>query len=198
MKTESNFLYILRLAVTLLLICAVMAGILAAVNFITAPIIAEAKAEKTRQAIAAVIPYTENLEEISFTDETGMVRKVYQAIDMQALVISSFPRTGIYYAVEVTPSGFGGEITMMVGIGDDGKVLGISIISHSETPGLGAVSAAATNKGLSFREQFKGMQAGISIGDGENQIDALSSATITSKAIVDGVNAALECIKNMG
>jgi electron transport complex protein RnfG len=102
------------------------------------------------------------------------------------------------YAVEVAPSGFGGAITMMVGVSVDGKVLGISIISHAETPGLGAVSAANTDKGVSFREQFQGLIAGITIGDGENQIDALSGATITSKAIVEGVNAALECIKNLG
>ena len=197
MKTESNFKYILRLTFTLLIICAVVAGILAAVNAITAPIIAEAKAEKTRQAIAAVIPYTENLEEISFADETGMVSKVYRAIDMQALLISSSRQTGIYYAVEVTPSGFGGAITMMVGMNDDCQVLGISIISHAETPGLGAVAAQNTDKGAAFREQFVGLIEGITIGDGENQIDSLSGATISSQAIVDGVNAALECVKNL-
>lgn len=198
MKQESTVKYILRLTFTLLIICAVVAGILAAVNSITAPIIAEAKAEKTRQAIAAVIPYTENLEEISFTDESGMVRKVYRAIDLQALTVSSVLKTGVYYAVEVTPSGFGGAITMMVGMTDDCQVLGISIISHAETPGLGAVAAASTDKGAAFRDQFLGLISGITIGGGENQIDSLSGATITSQAIADGVNAALECVKNLG
>lgn len=198
MKQESTVKYILRLTFTLLLICAVVAGILAAVNSITAPIIAEAKAEKTRQAIAAVIPYTENLEEIAFTDETGMVIKVYRAVDMQALLVSSSLQSGIFYAVEVTPSGFGGAITMMVGMNDDCELLGISIISHAETPGLGAVAAAGTDKGAAFRDQFIGLIEGITIGDGENQIDALAGATISSQAIVDGVNAALNCIKNLG
>ena len=53
-------------------------------------------------------------------------------------------------------------------------------------------------KGVSFREQFKGLVNGITIGDGDNQIDALSGATITSQAVVDGVNAALRCIWQMG
>ena len=202
MKQERTVKYILRLTFTLLMICAVVAGILAAVNAITAPIIAEAKAEKTRQAIAAVIPYTENLEEISFADETGMVSKVYRAVDWNALTSSQIVTIvtvdmATYYAVEVAPSGFGGTITMMVGISGDGRVLGISIISHAETPGLGAVAAQNTDKGVAFREQFVGLIEGITIGDGENQIDSLSGATISSQAIVDGVNAALECVKNL-
>ena len=199
MKTESNFKYILRLTFTLLIICAVVAGILATVNSVTAPIIAEAKAEKTRQAIAAVIPHTENLEEIAFTDETGMVRKVYRAVDWNALTSSQMVSVDMAtcYAVEVVHSGFGGAITMMVGVSVDGKVWGISIISHAETPGLGAVAAQNTDKGVAFREQFVGLIEGITIGDGENQIDSLSGATISSQAIVDGVNAALECVKNL-
>ena len=200
MKQESTVKYILRLTFTLLIICAVVAGLLAAVNAITAPIIAEAKAEKTRQAIAAVIPYTENLEEISFADETGMVSKVYRAVDWNALTSSQIVTVDMatYYAVEVAPSGFGGTITMMVGISGDGRVLGISIISHAETPGLGAVAAQNTDKGAAFREQFVGLMAGITIGDGENQIDSLSGATISSQAIVDGVNAALACAQKLG
>lgn len=196
MKRESTVKYILRLTLTLLIICAVVAGILAAVNSVTAPIIAEAKAEKTRQAIAAVIPYTENLEEIDFTDETGMVSKVYRSVNMQEMVVSSSvpSHAGIYYAVEVAPSGFGGAITMMVGINHYGKVTGISIISHAETPGLGAVAAAENDKGVSFREQFIGLISGIIIGEGDNQIDALAGATVTSQAIADGVNAALDCV----
>jgi Na+-translocating ferredoxin:NAD+ oxidoreductase RnfG subunit len=51
---------------------------------------------------------------------------------------------------------------------------------------------------VSFREQFVGLISGITIGDGENQIDSLSGATISSQAIVDGVNAALDCVKNLG
>ena len=200
MKQESTVKYILRLTFTLLIICAVVAGLLAAVNAITAPIIAEAKAEKTRQAIAAVIPYTENLEEISFADETGMVSKVYRAVDWNALTSSQIVTVDMatYYAVEVAPSGFGGTITMMVGISGDGRVLGISIISHAETPGLGAVAAQNTDKGAAFRNQFIGLISGITIGSGENQIDALSGATISSQAIVDGVNAALACAQKLG
>ena len=182
MKQESTVKYILRLTFTLLLICAVVAGILAAVNAVTAPIIAASKAAKTQAAIEAVLPG--GGMETEFSDETGLVTKAY------------IGKNG--YAVQVAPSGFGGAITMMVGVDFDGKVLGISIISHAETPGLGAVAAQNTDKGVAFREQFVGLISGITIGDGDNQIDSLSGATISSQAIVDGVNAALECVKNLG
>ena len=185
MKKENTALYILRLTATLLAICAVVALALAGVNAITAKKIAENKEQKTKEALQQVLPGAAVFEEISFTDASGLVTKVYQD-----------PAVG--YAVEVAPKGFGGAITMMVGVSSEGKVLGISIISHAETPGLGAVAAAGTDKGVAFREQFKGLISGITIGDGENQIAAISGATISSKAVADGVNAALECVKNMG
>ena len=159
MKSESTVKYILRLTLTLLAICAVVAGILAAVNSITAPIIAEAKEAKTQQAISAVLPGGGEKIDFAGADATGMVLEVYAS------------EAG--YAVKAAPSGFGGAITMMVGISTEGKVLGISIISHAETPGLGAVASQNTDKGVAFREQFVGLISGITIGDGENQIDSL-------------------------
>ena len=185
MKKESTVMYILRLTVTLLLICAVVALALAGVNSITKDKIAAVKAEKTAKAISAVLENGETAVEVSYAAEGNTtVTKVY--------------KNDNGYAVEVAPNGFGGAITMMVGVSTDGKVTGISIISHAETPGLGAVAAATTDKGTAFRDQFQGLVSGITIGDGENQIDALSGATISSQAIVDGVNAALACVSNMG
>ena len=183
MKKENAVLYILRLAVTLLTICAVVALALAGANAITKDLIAANKAAKTTQALAKVLPGVEGLEKMEMTGDAGIVTGLYGA--------------GNSYAVEVAPNGFGGAITMMVGI-TDGKVVGISIISHAETPGLGAVAGANTDKGVSFRDQFAGLIAGITIGDGDNQIDSLSGATISSQAIVDGVNAALDYVANLG
>lgn len=184
MKTESTVKYILRLTLTLLLICAAVAGILAAVNAVTAPIIAASKESKTQQAISAVLPGGGEKIDFAGADATGMVLEVYAS------------EAG--YAVKVAPSGFGGAITMMVGVDTEGKVLGISVISHAETPGLGAVAAQNTDKGVAFREQFVGLISGITIGGGENQVDSLSGATISSQAIVDGVNAAIACAVNLG
>ena len=176
---KSTPLYILRLALTLLVITSVVAAALAGVNAVTAPMIASITAQKTQAAIEAVLPGGgEKLE--TFKDSTGMVKTVYAS------------EAG--YAIEVTPAGFNGAITMMVGVGKDGKVLGIDIISQTETAGLGAVAAAKTSAGQNFRDSFIGLSGTLSVSD----IDAITGATITSRAVTEGVKAALACVAGLG
>jgi electron transport complex protein RnfG len=163
---------------TLLLIAAIVAAALALVNNITAPIIAQVNAQKTQQAIELVLPGGYDAEVTDYADETGLVSKVYKG------------ENG--YAVEVTPGGFDSTITMMVGVDPAGKVLGISIISHTESAGLGAVAAASNSAGQAFRDQFVGLSGSVAVGD---NIDAITNATITSRAVCDGVNAALACVR---
>ena len=182
MKKENTVLYVARLALTLLIIAAVMAAALAGVNSVTAPIIADLKAEKTQQAIELVLPG--GGDEVAFTDESGIVNTVYQG------------ENG--FAVEVAPIGFDNAITMMVGIDNNGSVLGISVISNTETAGLGAVAAASTSAGESFRGQFVGQSGSVSVSKDGGQIDALTGATITSRAVCAGVNAALAVVATMG
>jgi len=179
MKQQNVVAYVLRLTVTLLLICGVVAGVLAGVNAITVDAIAANQARKTQQALQVVLPGVTGLEEVALTGDTGSVTALYAS--------------GDNYAVQVAPVGFDGEITMMVGI-SGGKVTGISVISHTETPGLGAVSAADNAKGEAFRSQFVGGSVFV-VGE---TVDAMSGATITSKAVVSGVNAALEYVDSLG
>ena len=101
------------------------------------------------------------------------------------------------YALEVTPTGFDNTITMMVGVDFEGTVLGISIISHTESAGLGAVAAADNAAGNAFREQFIGQSGSVSVSKDGGSIDAITNATITSRAICDGVNAALACVRTL-
>ena len=177
---KETILKILKLTVTLLIICAGVAAVLAGVNALTKDKIAAIQVEKTQQAISQVLTDVSGLEQLTLSGDTGIVKSVYKADNG--------------YAVEVAPNGFDGAVTMMVGI-SDGKVTGISVISHTETPGLGAVAAANNAKGEAFRGQFVGQSGTLEIG---NQIDAMSGATITSRAVVAGVNAALEYVENLG
>ena len=183
-QNESMAMYVLRLAGTLLLICAVTAGLLAGVNSITAPIIDELNAAKTQEAISAVLPGGFDTEIADYADATGIVSKVYQGANG--------------YAVEVGPGGFDNTITMMVGIDNEGKVLGISVVNHTETAGLGAVADADTPKGIAFREQFIGASGSVSVSKDGGAIEAITGATITSRAICVGVNAALDCVAGLG
>ena len=183
MKQESTVRYVLRLALTLLAICAVVSALLAGVNAITKHHIAAIKQEKTHKALLEVQPNAIGLQKQELSGDTG--------------IVTAFYASGHNYAVEVKPAGFDGPITMMVGI-TDGKVTGIAIVSHTETPGLGAVAAADSAKGEAFRNQFLGLVSGIVVDGEENAIDSMSGATITSKAVTAGVNAALEFVANLG
>ena len=183
MKTNENIvMYVLRLALTLFIIGAVVAAVLAGVNSVTAPAIAQLQYEKTQEAIQAVLPG--GGEEIDFTDDTGLVSVVYKG------------EAG--YAVQVAPGGFDGPITMMVGIDFEGNVLGISVIKHTETAGLGAVAAAKTSAGEAFRGCFVGQSGSVAVTKDGGSVEAITGATITSRAVCDGVNAALDCIAKMG
>ena len=186
MKTESNFLYVFRLAATLLIITSLVAAALAGVNSVTAPAIAKLKAEKTQLAIEAVLPGGgEEIDRNALGFEgADLVSKVYQG------------ENG--YAIEVTPGGFDNTITMMVGVDFEGKVLGIDIISHTETAGLGAVADAQTPAGQNFRSQFVGTSDSVAVTKDGGAMDAITGATITSRAICDGVNAALACVAALG
>ena len=183
-QNESIVMYVLRLAGTLLLITAVVAAALAGVNAMTAPIIDELNAAKTQEAISAVLPGGFDTEIADYTDATGIVSKVYQGANG--------------YTVEVGPGGFDNTITMMVGIDNEGKVLGISVVSHTETAGLGAVAAAETPKGSAFRDQVAGASGAVSVTKDGGTMDAITGATITSRAICVGVNAALDCVAGLG
>ena len=182
MKTAKQ---IATLAVTLLLITAGVAAALAGVNKITAPIIENLNAEKTTKAIAAVLPDAETAEIIyEASAKEDAVQTVYAS------------ESG--YAVKVQTAGFGGTITMMVGIDKEGSVLGIDIITHAETASLGDVAASKNAKGQAFRGQFVGKTGTLAVSKDGGEIDAITSATITSRAVTNGVNTALEYIANMG
>ena len=187
MKTESTVMYIARLAITLLLITAVVAAALAGVNSITAPAIAALTAEKTQAAIETVLPGGgEEMTDLPAVDFEGaeLVSKVYEG------------EAG--YAFEVTPGGFDNTITMMVGVDQSGNVLGIDIIKHTETAGLGAVADAETPAGQGFRAQFVGSNGSVSVTKDGGALDAITGATITSRAVCAGVNAALACAAALG
>lgn len=98
----------------------------------------------------------------------------------------------IGYVVTVTAhEGYGGDIEISVGILNDGTVKGIELLSISETAGLGMKAKEAA-----FKDQFKEKQVNAfaytkSGESGDDKIDALSGATITTNAVTNGVNCAL-------
>ena len=172
-----NFKYILRLTLTLLLITAVVAGLLGLVNYLTEGKIDALTRRKAESAMQEVLP-----------------AQRYDVIDYQMDGVSEAYRADNGgYVVRVTTNGFGGAIDMMVGVGLDGKVCGVSIISHSETASLGANCVRED-----FRSQYIGADGELKVNKDGGTIDALTGATVTSRAVTAGVNLALAYVKEVG
>lgn len=185
---------IIKPAVTLFLICAIITALLAAVYGVTAPIIAAREASDTQAALSKVLPDADAFGEPATAASlaaSGMtvpdsVQMVYQGTKAGA-------PAGM--VVEVAPRGYGGAITMLVGIGSDGLVTRVEITSMNETPGLGTKA-----KDEAFHAQFAGLRNGtppavVKTGrKNAGEIDAISGATITSKAVAKGVADALALV----
>jgi len=181
---------ILNLGLKLLLITAVAGLALGIVNAITRePIKAQVEYMDAQSRIAVFSKDTEfvelNIDKIkSISSDCSIIAQVFQA-RQNAQVIG--------YAIKTTPSGYGGAIELTVGISTDGTLTGIYIGNNSETPGLGAKASEPE-----FRDQFKGKKVDkqlevIKSGKlSDNQVQAISGATITSKAVTSGVNTAMK------
>lgn len=172
------------LTIKLLLICAIVAALLAGVNSITKPIIEENDQKNFAIAMQGVLPEASSFEAVTVSDfspsETGVeLSSVYQA------------NNGGYVVSTVCSEGYGGDINVMVGIHPDLSVNQVKIMSMSETPGLGARASEAD-----FIEQYQGQSSAITVIKNatpeDGQIEAISGATITSKAVTKAVNTALE------
>lgn len=95
------------------------------------------------------------------------------------------------YVLAVSTKGYGGTIEMLVGIKADSTISGMEILKHSETPGLGSKA----KDDPAFAEGFKGVSANDKIALGKD-VNAITGATVTSTAVTDGVNAAIEFFNN--
>lgn len=169
---------IVKLVVVLAIICILVSAILGCVNMVTYQKIEDIQTEKTNAAFAAVLPTTGGYTEVEFSGNS--------AID------------GVYAAeaghvVQLTIGGAQSNVTLAVGIDNDGVVSGVSIIKHGETPGLGAKATEA-----SYRDQYIGISGSAALTKAGGTINALTGATITSQAVTDAVNIALDAVASLG
>ncbi len=161
----------LAVGAKLLLICAIVAALISAVNGLTAePYAANLAAEKRKAIIAIFGSETVTYEPLSAEDAEITVYEVREGENV------------IGYCVESSAIGYGGTLTMTVGYHADRSIMGVSITSLSETPGLGArVQDAAYLSG------YAGKSGEVTLGE---DVDGISGATISSRAVLTGVNTA--------
>lgn len=184
---------IMKLTVFLLVVSAVAAFGVGYVNSMTAPVIDKQALQAKIDSFKEIYPLGEEVK-----DETAMYRKNDTSPLVKEINVSYKGGTpaGIIYTVE--PKGFGGPIQILAGFDiETKKITAIKVLSQTETPGLGAKA-----KDPLFQDRYKGKSSGTALEVSktpptkDNQIQAITASTITSKAVTNGVNAAREHFVN--
>ncbi len=175
MSKQNKALYFVRITCVLLIITMCTAFLLAFVNGVTKDVIAENEVKKTNEAVAGVFTSAADIK----TEDTGVTA---EKVEIFCKVLDGDKHIG-YYAT-VTATGFKGDVKMLIGLDTEGKVLGVKILTHSETVGIGDKALADD-----YLSGFGG------IGEGDALPDAISGATYTSNAVRNGITYALNAYK---
>jgi electron transport complex protein RnfG len=191
-KKVSNSL--LSMSLTLLIVSGIAAIGLAFVYNLTKVPIEEVKKAKTKTAIEKVLPIYERFERLAIIPYDGGTDSLifYKAFNTTEELV------GI--AVETfSNKGFGGQIKIMVGFLPDLTIYNTAVLEHKETPGLGDKMDISKSK---FSEQFKGknldtFNLGIQDKDIGGDVDAITAATISSRAFCDAVDRAYKTLNDI-
>lgn len=186
-KQESGF----RVIVTLVLISFLAALLLAYMNKITREPIARNVRNETLKAVKIVL---KPLGKITFPPTAKTIRlkdftaRYYPAFGPDSAIVG-------YAFIVKAPNGFGGDFDLMVGVDSSGKVTDTYVLNHKETPGLGD-----NMRKEDFKKQFRGRtltNTRWKVKKDGGDIDALTAATITSRAFTYGVERALLAFKKL-
>ena len=173
---KMNLKDILIPTIALLVICLVATTLLAGTNMITKEKIALNAVETEKASRMLVLPEGKEYGEVT-TLESGITY----------CIGTNEAGEEVGYVFTTGAKGYGGTVSVMVGIAKDGTITGIEILSHAETPGLGANAVKPE-----FKDRFIGKAGELTVdknsNDGQN-VQAITAATITSKAVVSAVNA---------
>ncbi|MBQ7321677.1 MAG: FMN-binding protein [Clostridia bacterium] len=175
----SKILQSAKIALVLTLISALIAGVVSLVNQLTYEKIEENLEADRRASITAIF----GSEQLSYEPMSELPEEV-----TGVYTVSEGDRA-LGYCVNLLTGGFGGDIDLMVGVGEDGRIIGVSIVSMSETPGLGTKVGAA-----SYLAGYIGKSGELTLG---REVDGVSGATVSSKAVLAGVNTALQALSQM-
>lgn len=196
MKIEGKF--ILRVAGTLTAICLVVAALLGGVNAITKDRIYEINNANTIKALKAVATTADEFPMIDVKDNMTDAAAAQGAKLTEAYEVKAGGEH-MGYAFKIVASGSQGDIEMIVGLDADNAVTGVSIVDNKETSGIGSrvMENEALPSGVGVLDQFVGMSGAGELSVGKN-IEAISGATVSSKGVTKGVNAALAVAEALG
>ena len=173
----------IKLGLILLLITGVAGFLLGGAYEITKAPIATSIETNRQDAMKEILPTADKFSkvDVKINDKISEVNSGSKGTEMAG------------YAIKVAPKGYGGPVELMVGISNAGKVTGIKILSHAETPGLGANAPQPKFSGQFANKPIKEKLEVVKVVPSkDNQIQAITGATITSKAVTLGVNDAID------
>ncbi len=148
----------------LVIICLVITALLAVTNHFTAPVIETGAAERAEAARREIIPDAGSFEELSTEGMPESIKGVYRADN----------GSGVIFMMTVT--GYGGDMDLICGIDNDGRIISVKTLDHSETKGMGSKTTEEP-----FRSQFVGKDSSL------EGVDGVSGATISSRAYLGAV-----------
>lgn len=176
-------------AVSLFLICLVATALLAVTNSITEPKIEQLAVETENKTKKEVLQDASSFSQAKTLALDGKECTYYEGLDGSGQIIG--------YVFSTSAKGYGGDIAIMTGVDGGGAIKGVSILSISETAGLGMNA-----KNEEFLNQYNGKSGLLGvIKNGEakdNEIKALTGATMTSKAMTEAVNLAQSLYQKLG
>ena len=189
-KVDMDPKYIIKLTVTLFVTCVIVAALLGLVDNVTREKIAAINWENTVAAMKAVVA---DPDATTFSDALENTEAMSAAALAGGGTLDSVYEVQVGgasagYAIKVVASGSQGNIEMMVGVDGEGAVTGVSIVDNAETAGIGSKVMENQNGVL---DQFIGRSAAdgtLAVG---TNVDAITGATVSSKGVTAGVNAAL-------
>lgn len=183
---KKNWADIIKPVVVLLAICIVIPLALSVTNAVTKDRIATLEKEKNAATMQGLVK-ADDFVETKFGEKDSFI--CHKAVK---------DGKDIGYIFTTKAKGYGGDVSVMTAINPSGEVLSVAILDVSgETPGLGQNAAKEA-----FYSQFKGKKEGINLlkngaNAENNEIDAVTGATITSRAVTNAVNEALEQFKSL-
>ena len=154
-------------------ICIAVSGLLALTNSLTAPVIAENTRRVADESRIEILPDADAFDKLELKGEPGIITEIHKA------------KNGAGYVLSGAGKGYAGNLPVMISILPDGKINKIKVMENSETPGVGKKVETEA-----FTEQFKGAKDTKSVA-------TISGATISSVAVLQVVDAAVEAYNNI-
>ena len=189
-KLESS---LLNMVLVLTSVAVIMGGILALVNHLTEGPISHQKAKALADGIKTVLACNDLM--VSATDTVKQYDAKGKELVYIIYQIKDAKGNDLGVAVESTTGGFGGDLKVLVGFNPEGKILGYTLLEHSETPGLGAKADKWFQKGEKGDIIGKSPAEPLIVSKDGGQVDAITASTITSRAFLLAVNNAYNAYK---